>query len=99
MQKASQGDTAPAKEKMRQPHPMITSTSCGRATLLGEASRILVTLGVAGGSKTRSLLSTSLDRPVERPRGEKTWPLTPASIGATLPDRPYRGNRARYEPS
>jgi hypothetical protein len=46
MEKASQGDTAPAKEKMRQSHPMVTSKSCGRASLLGEASRILVTLGV-----------------------------------------------------
>ncbi len=51
MEKASQRDTAPAKEKMRQSHPMITSTPCGRASLLGEASRILVTLGVRAAQK------------------------------------------------
>jgi hypothetical protein len=46
MERANQGYTAPAEEKMRQSHPMVTSTSSGRASLLGEASRILVTLGV-----------------------------------------------------
>jgi hypothetical protein len=51
MEKASQADIAPAEEKMRHSHPIVTSTSSGRASLLGEASRTLVTLGVRAAKK------------------------------------------------
>ncbi len=56
MEKASQLDTAPTKEKMSQSHPLVTSTSLDRASLLGEASRILVTLGVARLKTTQSIV-------------------------------------------